>query len=611
MLALVAVVVAVGWLAPGFLKHDESRYSPGDLAWAHATWEQDCAACHVDFNPIRSDAWLARAGNKLNQVDRQCKQCHDEPDHHPHQVSSQTSCTNCHTEHRGRDAMLTRTLDRACTECHADLKAHSTAAVDFKDVSRFDSDPKHHPEFRSIAADPGTLKFSHRRHLALGLTFGPLDRSDACKLDEKFPASFRRQYEGFVKENQLLKLECSACHQLGPGEGAATAQGASGPDVVSPRSSGDYMRPVIYETHCQACHPLNFKPPSDPSWEPDSSEVIPHRLKPDQIRQFLDRAYSALILKQDPSLWDWVVLPPRDLPHKPVTEEEVTRRLQLERGISEASSHLHAECSKCHKLAEASPLPQVETVKVPQVWLQHARFDHARHKATKLVCRDCHGGASLNDAPPAWTKDLRVAPPIDGAAGLDNGEVLIPGIQKCLECHAAVVSKDGQLRGGARFDCVECHRYHPDREAHDKQAVDLQRSSVRLQQAGSVGSIRTGAALSALAVPPALPNAPVEEQSRVVPAPGAFVDESWLAFVEDGPATDVVTYVTWRIGWLGIRSDVLRASFLVLPAQRTGLRPIAFALVSRREGSRQAAPNHGGQANRRAEFPLSWDEHLP
>jgi predicted CXXCH cytochrome family protein len=471
LLALLAAVMAMGWLAAGLLRHDEIA-SPGELAWAHASGERDCAACHVNFSPIRGDALLAGTGGTSNAADQRCKVCHgDVVDHHPIQVLQETACASCHTEHRGRDAVLTRTADRACTQCHADLDRHSKDAVHFQKVSHFDPDPEHHPEFKSIAADPGTLKFSHRRHLALGLTFGPLDRSDACRLDEKFPPSFRQQYEGFVKENQLLKLDCSACHQLGARDGASTSSGASGPGAASPRSTGEYMRPVNYETHCQACHPLNFRPPSDQSCKPDSSEDIPHRLKPDQICQFVERAYSALVLQDDSSLLDKVVSPPRSLPSKPATQDELTRRLEFEEGMNLASSHLHAVCSKCHQLAEANRWPQVDPVNVPELWLQHARFNHAAHQATKRVCRDCHANESLNDQPPGWTKDLQAAGPIDGAGTLDNGEILIPGIRTCLECHAPSATQDDRPRGGARTDCVECHWYHPDRDARGASAA--------------------------------------------------------------------------------------------------------------------------------------------
>ena len=37
----------------------------------------------------------------------------------------------------------------------------------------------------------------------------------------------------------------------------------------------------------------------------------------------------------------------------------------------------------------------------------------------------------------------------------------IPGIDNCRQCHApASVNANSEPRGGVRFDCVECHRYH-------------------------------------------------------------------------------------------------------------------------------------------------------
>ena len=58
ILAALLAILTVVWLAYGFVRHDESRYSPGPLASVHASWDHDCAACHVEFSPIRDDAWL-------------------------------------------------------------------------------------------------------------------------------------------------------------------------------------------------------------------------------------------------------------------------------------------------------------------------------------------------------------------------------------------------------------------------------------------------------------------------------------------------------------------------------------------------------------------------
>jgi hypothetical protein len=56
---------------------------------------------------------------------------------------------------------------------------------------------------------------------------------------------------------------------------------------------------------------------------------------------------------------------------------------------------------------------------------------------------------------------------------LDNGEILIPGIRTCLECHGPSVTQGDRPRGGARTDCVECHWYHPDREPHGEPPSEL------------------------------------------------------------------------------------------------------------------------------------------
>ena len=77
---------------------------------------------------------------------------------------------------------------------------------------------------------------------------------------------------------------------------------------------------------------------------------------------------------------------------------------------------------------------RVEPTNVPQVWLTSARFDHAAHRA--LDCRACHANADKSDR---------------------AGDVLLPGIKACAGCHT---SADRAGRGGARHDCVECHRYH-------------------------------------------------------------------------------------------------------------------------------------------------------
>ncbi|HLJ93222.1 MAG TPA: cytochrome c3 family protein, partial [Gemmataceae bacterium] len=73
-------------------------------------------------------------------------------------------------------------------------------------------------------------------------------------------------------------------------------------------------------------------------------------------------------------------------------------------------------------------LPRYLPSRIPQVWLSHSRFSHARHRM--LRCTECHDAANSSMA-----KD-----------------VLLPKIESCRQCHNSQI--------GARADCAECHRYH-------------------------------------------------------------------------------------------------------------------------------------------------------
>ena len=478
VLAAVAAVLAIGWLAIGFFRHDESRYSPGPLAWAHATLETQCSACHVDFAAIRGDAWMA--SGTASTMNRQCQHCHSGAIHHHTQIPTESSCSSCHQEHQGRQTTLARISDRACTECHANLKSHSSTPPQIADnVTRFDA--QHHPEFKSNATDPGSLKFSHRRHLTAGLSFGPPDRPDAMTL-EKIPANFRRQYERFAEANGLVKLDCSACHQ--PDSAGGPMGSPAMPASSSSRSAGAYMRPIQFEQNCQACHPLSFEPARGNPSEPGISDIMPHGLNSKQMDQFLERAYSARFLHDDPNFLDQPVTPKSPLPHKPTMRPEATTiRDQLQKKMSGARSHLCAVCSKCHEFsplpAEDGQWPEVAAVNVPRVWLKHARFDHSAHRATghqdgKSNCRDCHLSGSLDDTPPAWAENIEDASVAPATSMLDHREVLIPGMSKCLECHGPATNEDNKSRGGARFDCAECHWYHAGQDAQLARPVSLE-----------------------------------------------------------------------------------------------------------------------------------------
>ena len=190
-------------------------------------------------------------------------------------------------------------------------------------IDRFDT--AHHPKFRSLATNPGRLKFSHRRHMAQGLNLGPEDRFPARTWNDLAPED-RQRYRAaeFVGDagsaaSDLVQLDCRHCHQLAPsdsaGSAAANGQSASGPAGAS----GDYYLPIRYEEHCRACHQLPFDPAAE-----KPGPTIPHGLQPNSIRDYLDMHYAQAFLQSRPELFERA-MPERPLPNEPDPEADTIR----------------------------------------------------------------------------------------------------------------------------------------------------------------------------------------------------------------------------------------------------------------------------------------------
>src|SRR4029077_19407396 len=89
--------------------------------------------------------------------DQACLPCHDGPIHHAEQTFT-PSCSSCHVEHRGAYRLASHT-DRACTECHADLKTNGAPTRLAANITGFDGS---HPEIVALrpgSSDPGTIRF--------------------------------------------------------------------------------------------------------------------------------------------------------------------------------------------------------------------------------------------------------------------------------------------------------------------------------------------------------------------------------------------------------------------------------------------------------------------
>ncbi len=445
-LLTIAAVVLVSLPAGG-----QRIHSRGPLAQVHAALNNDCQSCHVDFVPISGTAAGLAIDSWAHVSDANCQACHTGHIHHDNQLLDaargvqSANCASCHVEHRGQEANLLHVADRYCTVCHSDLTAHRTGPSQFTEpladaVDSFSAGS--HPTFRSIREDPGRLEFNHTLHMTAGLT--PAGKGVRPYTTADLPERHRDRYAAENANGQsLVKLDCGDCHELGS-VGASTADAPSAMRLA--RASGDYFRPVVFERHCQACHPLPYRA----GFQHETEAQVPHRTTAEQ----LERSVRNLIIAE-------VVGQQRDQqetdPQAPVPGNELptvlpdTAAQLVEEQLERSARHINSTCQKCHTATfpensgdEQNLFLTVEPVKVPAVWFQHARFNHGPHLT--YGCKSCHTRAYA---------DADVQNP-----STINSDVLIPDRDNCVQCHAPIRDITGTHNVAARFDCAECHRYH-------------------------------------------------------------------------------------------------------------------------------------------------------
>jgi hypothetical protein len=449
ILGIAVPAVGAAWLLALAALGDQRVYSGGSVVAAHRMFESDCGRCHAEV-PRPAPGAAAAPGVRLTGAvptarpvahtggwffrpvsDGACLACHDGTIHHDTQTFEPT-CGACHIEHRG-ETSLTRVSDRHCTMCHADLKVKATRGAP-KFEPRIPSLAEH-PEFavfRKGLKDEAQIKLSHATHLKADLPAGGGKR---------------------------VTLACEFCHK----EDAA----------------GRYMLPIVYETHCAECHPL----------EVADGLVVPHE-RPEIVRGILLARLGARgpaapapgAQREAPA-----TAPPAEEPESGgrrrrggtgaslrellelvqlrwdrgvqlaqrrrggATEEAPAETKEAETSppaaqkaaapagpaglaaVSAAEKELFTGrqgCRYCHTVDEGEQgLPRIVPPKIPNRWLPQSAFDHRAHRA--LTCVACHDGTPKS---------------------LETTDVLMPRIGSCRECHRG--------RGGARSGCVECHLYH-------------------------------------------------------------------------------------------------------------------------------------------------------
>lgn len=471
LVSAVAAVLALGWCAMGVgwtsakspsTDLNSLRANHGELARVHTTWQNRCEACHVPFESIDGRPLLStKSSPDARSSDKLCMSCHAGPAHHAAMIPDEVKgCAECHRDHQGRDFSLVRLNDNECTHCHQALEAHINTASKpaatrvFSNVSKFNKNdhPPFHPEAAAVKdgklEDRGKLKFNHALHMMPGIV---RDDQETPYTVDKIPiAADRARYQKSGSLKNPVKLECTSCHVLDATEIKAAANPAVASFDLPTRNPGRYYLPINYQTQCRACHTLTFDP------RQDMKDVeVPHGVQPDQVIDFLYRTYARKAV-EDPGVLSRKV-DGINLPGK--RPKESTAGKLLVESVNNATRFLfenRTSCVECHSVqtdAKGTPT-RVEPTKVPEIWFTHASFDHSAHRG--VSCRDCHARSYALDA------DNKK----NAAASVVSTDVLIPGIDNCVQCHAPVkgsgwfAKASNEVSGGASYDCTECHRYH-------------------------------------------------------------------------------------------------------------------------------------------------------
>jgi Class III cytochrome C family len=437
--------------------------SKGPLSQPHAIWDSTCEACHVSFAPINGSRWSPALWAGKEAGSKKCTGCHAGPIHHQNQRKDFVpDCAECHRDHRGRDASLLAMGDSACTTCHQKLADHRDGPAvtsNIQDsVTRFAE--KDHPDLTASwtarANDTKRIKFDHARHLAEGLV---LEKGGKPLTFNDLPEPDRGRYGWKAGEplDHAVKLTCASCHETAGSELPPSVDRRA-KSAGEPRSTGAYMRPIVYENHCAACHRLEFD-------EKLPNEKMRHGISAQEVLADLRQLYTAEAVKADPELLRQFV-PPRRMPGQPALRENDRLKHAVDESVFTAARFLFGAaldedvrraanlpagrrgCVECHVLkptggsivnVESLASIEIEPPLMTPVWQKHAFFNHTTHRA--LDCAQCHAAAYTSKA---------------------NGgdQPLLPGITQCVSCHAPEGGQNATQPGGASTRCTECHRYH-------------------------------------------------------------------------------------------------------------------------------------------------------
>ena len=371
--------------------------NPGRFSNQHRYFAGSCATCHQSA--------FAAVG------DRACLVCHRGVGGHIDPAAppglapirlrlQQTRCAECHQEHRGLDSLVIRE-GALCVDCHRTL-AGMAPGSGARDVRGF---PDGHPQFRvTLVRDAATRSFER---VDLGPGARPTDHpglvfSHAAHL---VPAGFPAL--GYKP------LSCGDCHRPEPG--------------------GEGFFTITYKGQCQRCHALTFDAQLPWRTVPHGDDAL--------VRTAVEGFYATIALtsgipggvpanRQRPEIERRVPATPA----APADAQTADPRRWVEQKTSAALEIIFDPkrgCFYCHLADPARGPFRTAPVLMRARFLPPARFNHAKHAA--VGCAGCH----------------------DARQSASSGDVLIPGIQKCVACHGG---ENAAFR--AQTTCVSCHVFH-------------------------------------------------------------------------------------------------------------------------------------------------------
>ncbi len=474
LLALSAGLVATCYCFFVYATGTASHLSTGPVAAAHASFENDCQKCHLDFTPIAGDALRFASSGSLDRLEEACQQCHRVKHHFrdamkPEFAATDKHCSGCHTDHQGRANDMVNIASNKCTQCHADLAAtcvaESSIKILAKKISEFTREG--HGEFASLTKDdPGRIKFDHAQHMLPGQVDEDVKGGFTIAMLEANFQKHYRELDGQLDkaDNAPVTLTCIACHQFA---------GQPGQKQVGDDEVGRHIQPIAFEQHCAACHSMSFV------GRTDDILPLPHAAPWKEVELLLASKIAGGQLLG-------TIRMPRDAVRAiPVVGEPIVNSSPAASAGEDAKAINEAliraglaatkkRCAQCHdgedftdesivKLRAGSVSPLI-----PERWLAKGIYDHAAHR--KVDCKFCHA-----DAYAKRSVDVSASSP--DAKKLDDSDVvMIDGIETCSGCHRAAESSIPEsltsettigLFGGqsnwASNACIECHRYHWER----------------------------------------------------------------------------------------------------------------------------------------------------